>query len=226
MKIRAYLSTFEQVREKWQLEDAPEINQSLRFQGQYFDTESGLHYNRYRYYSPETARFITPDPIGLAGGLNQTQYVPNPTGWADPLGLASKDCEEQLKASAPQAWDVGSYGDLRGSVRGKNLGLDAHHVGQKAIMKDLVDQYDPITAPSILVPNVGHTVSKEGVGIVSRSMNNPATGKPFTSARDVIARDVRELRRVYPDISKVKLKELIDMNKSMYPEVKNKNLGR
>nr|WP_261170040.1 RHS repeat-associated core domain-containing protein [Serratia fonticola] len=46
--------------------------QPLRFQGQYFDAESGLHYNRYRYYSPETARFITPDPIGLAGGLNQT----------------------------------------------------------------------------------------------------------------------------------------------------------
>ncbi|WP_337049669.1 RHS repeat-associated core domain-containing protein [Serratia fonticola] len=63
--------------------------QPLRFQGQYFDAESGLHYNRYRYYSPETARFITPDPIGLAGGLNQTQYGPNPTGWVDLLGLAS-----------------------------------------------------------------------------------------------------------------------------------------
>ena len=70
--------------------------QPLRFQGQYFDVESGLHYNRYRYYSPETARFIIPDPIGLAGGLNQTQYVPNPTGWVDPLGLASVpgDCPE------------------------------------------------------------------------------------------------------------------------------------
>ena len=65
------------------------VPQPLRFQGQYFDAESGLHYNRYRYYPPETARFITPDPIGLAGGLNQTQYVPNPTGWVDPLGLAS-----------------------------------------------------------------------------------------------------------------------------------------
>ncbi|MBE0147995.1 hypothetical protein FOT80_01115 [Serratia fonticola] len=70
------------------------VPQALRFQGQYFDAESGLHYNRYRYYSPETARFITPDPIGLAGGLNQTQYVPNPTGWVDPLGLASDPCKE------------------------------------------------------------------------------------------------------------------------------------
>ncbi len=76
------------------------VPQPLRFQGQYFDAESGLHYNRYRYYSPETARFITPDPIGLAGGLNQTQYVPNPTGWVDPLGLAGVPCDD-LMASSP-----------------------------------------------------------------------------------------------------------------------------
>lgn len=63
-----------------------EIKQPLRFQGQYFDEESGLYYNRHRYYDLETARFITFDPIGLAGGLNNTQYVPNPTGWIDPLG--------------------------------------------------------------------------------------------------------------------------------------------
>uniref|UniRef100_UPI0018E3B3A3 RHS repeat domain-containing protein n=1 Tax=unclassified Serratia (in: enterobacteria) TaxID=2647522 RepID=UPI0018E3B3A3 len=76
------------------------VAQPLRFQGQYFDAESGLHYNRYRYYSPDTARFITPDPIGLAGGLNQTQYVPNPTGWVDPLGLAS------VKGGCPPDSDI------------------------------------------------------------------------------------------------------------------------
>ncbi|MFV8987030.1 RHS repeat-associated core domain-containing protein [Serratia fonticola] len=79
------------------------VPQPLRFQGQYFDVESGLHYNRYRYYSPETARFIIPDPIGLAGGLNQTQYVPNPTGWVDPLGLTSVpgDCPETFGKYRP-----------------------------------------------------------------------------------------------------------------------------
>ncbi|RQW63623.1 RHS repeat-associated core domain-containing protein [Vibrio viridaestus] len=65
------------------------IANPLRFQGQYCDTETGLHYNRHRYYSPDTGRFTTVDPIGLAGGLNNYQYVPNPTGWVDPLGLAS-----------------------------------------------------------------------------------------------------------------------------------------
>ncbi|WP_261850181.1 hypothetical protein [Pectobacterium araliae] len=87
-------------------------------------------------------------------------------------------------------------------------------------MKDLVEGYDPVTAPAILVPRVGHTVSKEGVGIVSRSRINSKTGLPFDNARDVVARDIRELRRVYPDIPNSKLKELIDMNKKMYPELR------
>ncbi|WP_336342562.1 RHS repeat-associated core domain-containing protein, partial [Pseudomonas atacamensis] len=63
------------------------LDQPLRFQGQYFDAESGLHYNRHRYYDPRLGRYLTPDPVKLAGGLNQYQYVPNPTGWVDPLGL-------------------------------------------------------------------------------------------------------------------------------------------
>jgi RHS repeat-associated protein len=67
--------------------DIAEIDNPLRFQGQYFDAETGLHYNRHRYYNPSTGRFLTPDPIKLAGGLNNYQYVPNPTGWVDPLGL-------------------------------------------------------------------------------------------------------------------------------------------
>ncbi|WP_240041965.1 RHS repeat-associated core domain-containing protein, partial [Aeromonas media] len=68
-------------------EEIAEVATPLRFQGQYFDAETGLHYNRHRYYQPETGRFITPDPIGLAGGFNNYQYAPNPTGWVDPLGL-------------------------------------------------------------------------------------------------------------------------------------------
>lgn len=64
-----------------------EISQPLRFQGQYYDDETGLHYNRYRYYDPDIGRFITQDPIGLYGGNNAYLYAPNPIGWVDPLGL-------------------------------------------------------------------------------------------------------------------------------------------
>jgi len=48
--------------------DIEEIDNPLRFHGQYFDMETGLHYNRYRYYSPNTGRHLTADPIKLAGG--------------------------------------------------------------------------------------------------------------------------------------------------------------
>ncbi|WP_256583421.1 polymorphic toxin type 47 domain-containing protein [Pseudomonas sp. Irchel 3F3] len=68
-----------------------EILNPLRFQGQFFDTETNLHYNRHRYYDPSTGRFIGKDPIGFAGGLNAYAYTPNPTQWTDPLGLAKLD---------------------------------------------------------------------------------------------------------------------------------------
>ncbi|WP_143493585.1 RNase A-like domain-containing protein, partial [Pseudomonas sp. B17(2017)] len=73
----------------------------LRFQGQYFDDESGLHYNRHRYYDPEVGRYLTPDPVKLAGGLNQYRYVPNPTGWVDPLGLTCNPCPGSKTADGP-----------------------------------------------------------------------------------------------------------------------------
>ncbi|MEV8354191.1 putative T7SS-secreted protein [Streptomyces niveus] len=59
----------------------------LRFPGQYFDPESGLHYNYFRYYDPESGRYLSQDPLGLAPAPNPAAYVHNPLLWADPLGL-------------------------------------------------------------------------------------------------------------------------------------------
>ncbi|SCC35263.1 RHS repeat-associated core domain-containing protein, partial [Gilliamella intestini] len=60
----------------------------LRFQGQYYDEETGLHYNLNRYYDPFTGRYITQDPLGILGGLNSYQYAgSDPINWVDPLGL-------------------------------------------------------------------------------------------------------------------------------------------
>ncbi|MGG7636751.1 RHS repeat-associated core domain-containing protein, partial [Pseudomonas sp. ES1] len=64
------------------------LGNPIRFQGQYHDHETGLHYNRYRYYDPAVGRFVGQDPISYAGGLNLATYVPNPIDWIDPLGLA------------------------------------------------------------------------------------------------------------------------------------------
>jgi RHS repeat-associated protein len=71
--------------------DVEQVENNIRFQGQYFDAETGLHYNRHRYYDPGTGQFVQPDPIGLLGGINNYQYAPNPIGWADPLGLKCKE---------------------------------------------------------------------------------------------------------------------------------------
>ncbi|UDN35158.1 RHS repeat domain-containing protein [Proteus sp. NMG38-2] len=60
----------------------------FRFAGQYEDKESGLYYNRFRYYDKDTGQYISPDPIGLLGGLNPYSYVHSPTKFIDPLGLA------------------------------------------------------------------------------------------------------------------------------------------
>jgi RHS repeat-associated protein len=63
------------------------IDSPFRFPGQYYDQETGLHYNYFRYYNPQIGRYITPDPIGLEGGINLFAYVDNPINVIDPLGL-------------------------------------------------------------------------------------------------------------------------------------------
>ena len=73
-------------RDEWH-DQQPGREQNLRFQGQYLDRETGLHYNTFRFFDPDVGRFTQPDPIGLAGGLNLYQYAPNPMGWIDALGL-------------------------------------------------------------------------------------------------------------------------------------------
>jgi RHS repeat-associated protein len=64
--------------------------QNLRFQGQYFDQETGLHYNRFRYYDPDVGRFTNQDPIAYVGGANFFRYAPNPVTFVDPFGLDYK----------------------------------------------------------------------------------------------------------------------------------------
>ncbi|WP_237666827.1 MULTISPECIES: RHS repeat domain-containing protein [unclassified Vibrio] len=185
-----------------------ELYCDLRYQGQIEDRESGLYYNVNRYYDADSGQYLSPDPIGMAGGLRPQAYVHNPMEWVDPLGLAGEAHEGKGKdvTKGPAKFDVGAYKDIKGTVPG----MDAHHAGQKAVMKKFVEGYDQATGPAILVPKVGHTI-KGPNGIVSRST------KGIDSARKLLARDVKELRRVYPDVPNSQLQKLVKMNKDMYP---------
>ena len=93
-----------------------------RYPGQYEDSETGLYYNRFRYYDPEAGRYISPDPIGLLGGLNLYGYVHDPLGWIDPLGL---NCGRQGERMA-RRYLKGEGLTFVGSIQNRsNHGIDA-----------------------------------------------------------------------------------------------------
>jgi hypothetical protein len=105
------------------------------------------------------------------------------------------------------AFEVGLYRDLKGKLSG----YDAHHVGQKAVMKKFIPEYDSDLAPAIRVPKIGHT--QKGIrGVVSHGPND------VSNVRQLIARDILELRRVYPIIPNDRLQHLIHLNRQLYPK--------
>jgi len=99
--------------------------QNLRFQGQYLDRETGLHYNTFRFYDPDVGRFTTPDPIGLAGGINLYQYAPNPVGWVDPWGW--KPCFRDTKAQAHAESIINRHGGIAAGENRYRCQIDVLH---------------------------------------------------------------------------------------------------
>ncbi|MGR2821234.1 RHS repeat-associated core domain-containing protein [Vibrio vulnificus] len=98
-----------------------ELYCDLRYQGQIEDRESGLYYNVNRYYDADSGQYLSPDPIGFAGGLRPQAYVFNPLEWVDPLGLAS-------------LFDLGTYSGLNGGAHVGD-GLQAHELIRHEFLK-------------------------------------------------------------------------------------------
>jgi RHS repeat-associated protein len=87
---------------------------NLRFPGQYFDRESGLHYNWHRYYDPKIGRYLSPDLIGIRGGANLMAYARgNPLSFFDPLGL-----ETGVTIWQPVGWRGSSFGHVSTDING------------------------------------------------------------------------------------------------------------
>ncbi|WDU49223.1 type VI secretion system tip protein VgrG [Taylorella equigenitalis] len=149
-----------------------------RFQGQYFDAESELHYNTFRYYDPEIGRFISLDPIGLLGGLNNYQYAPNPVEWVDPWGLSYQSVtfppnkvikEVVIKLQGSRGRDFAEANKLA-ELFGKsgNATRNAHRLKYGDVTWHHVD-YNPVTneAKMQLVTTADHEATYPHSGSVS-----------------------------------------------------------
>ena len=107
--------------------DSTNFDNPLRFQGQYYDEEIDLNYNRYRYFDSKTSSFISQDPLGLAAGSNTYAYAPNVWSWIDPLGLC-----KSLKGRTASV-DEGKLDYLFGKAKGgKNAGHNLPRTNQNA----------------------------------------------------------------------------------------------
>ena len=125
--------------------------QNLRFQGQYLDRETGLHYNTFRYYDADIGWFISPDPLGLEGGINLGSYSPNPISWIDPWGWCVKTNAASGKAHGDLVTQTaqGKYGagNVKSEVYIRPLDANGNPVNYR-IRAD-----NTIGAPNSKIPN-------------------------------------------------------------------------
>ncbi|MED9130256.1 RHS repeat-associated core domain-containing protein, partial [Escherichia marmotae] len=124
------------------------FEQPLRLPGQYFDEETGLHYNLFRYYAPECGRFISQDPIGLAGGINLYAYAPNPLTYIDPLGLCKlRGSNGRFRSAQNIQEEIGGLpnfsgktpGEIRQTLRNRGYSSVQAHSGGEVWTKALPD---------------------------------------------------------------------------------------
>ena len=135
--------------------------QPIKFQGQSLDTETGLHYNRFRYYDSDVGMFISRDPIELLGGFNVFAYAPNPVMWIDPWGLANESVYRLLDSNGNTIY----YGitDRSPSARGNE------HINDGKVFSKM----------EVLAEGLSHDEARTIEGALIRNRINPADlGKP------------------------------------------------
>ena len=176
------------------LKHVNEIENPIRFQGQYHDIETGLHYNRHRYYDPNCGQFINQDPIGLLGGLNNYQYVPNPTGWVDPLGLKCSEAKSKDSLIALQG-NSGSNSHFY-DRHGAQTTLEQQHTRAHTGLTPDNYQKNPVNSTRFLT----HQDQLESAQKAIKMQNNFGTGTGVEVFEFDMGRNIAEGYRVQSNV--------------------------
>ena len=162
------------------LDVSADLLQPIRFQGQFFDGETNLHYNRFRYYDSDVGMFVQRDPIGLMGGINSYQYAPNPIIWIDPTGLnkkldpARQKCPTGKWIKPPEVIDKDKFG--------RNKVYETYNEA-RARAKQLSELNNVPTMPYVadMGPRIGEVVGSQSLNRYNhwRVDYDPASDKGF-----------------------------------------------
>ena len=138
----------------------------FRFQGQYEDAETGLYYNRFRYYSAEIGCYLTHDPIGLAGGILIYGYVSNPNSYIDPSGESSYRLGKNLEKNGMNHGGKVTFGP-NGN---RSTEWQAHHIIPEQVWKENSDFFKEIglrgrdsASNGVFLPNSKEVASKNNL---------------------------------------------------------------
>ena len=174
--------------------------QNLRFQGQYLDRDTGLHYNTFRFYDPDIGRFISPDPIGLEGGINLGIYASNPTMWVDPWGW---------KPRSPQ----GSYR----RERVDHTGGETNHVPPRDSYKGVPNAPSYGQAPAYHMDKDDHrSMSSTGSSTASQRWRQQQAAYIRQGRWDkAIEMDIRESINRFGDKYKARMARMVNQTKNL-----------
>ncbi|MEV6393617.1 putative T7SS-secreted protein [Streptomyces sp. NPDC051907] len=162
----------------------------LRFPGQYFDPETGLHYNYFRYYDPESARYLSIDPLGLAPASNPAAYVSNPHSHIDPFGLFNCT-EEHLFRGTTRGYDASSGTRASGfTPTSTDPGVAATFARHAEQYGEAVVQLIPRSAIDGVATERGviRAEAEVGVGLHPSELARRASAEiPVNAAKEVLA---------------------------------------
>jgi RHS repeat-associated protein len=197
------------------------IELNLRFPGHYFDQETGLHFNRFRYYSPELGRYLQSDPAGLSGGINAYAYRTSPLTEVDINGLARNG------ATAPKTKDgpfpkVGCHATVK-------AGLDPHDVKPvleakaKKLMKDIkAEQRKNARREKKGEPPVTHVKAPDGTLLQIHASVGPCVSLAYDKKTGKVyyGQNTRERPDPMHPILEDNADKAAEWNKKNFPNVK------